>query len=641
MRGYPEPPSVTPGESFLLRVSTEVPAFHVAIYRLGPSLEPVVTLGPWPGRAVPEGCVDEPWDWPAYRVAASPEWRSGIYLAVLLACQGPAPSGSGSPVEAANHDGCFPCEAPHIDSRDARLVFVVRRRQDRDPSPFLYKVALSTWHAYNATGGGSMYVGRSGDLATGHRSITTCRPGGGSGGDLSYPDAVDVYDPATPREGVAHWDAPFIAWLERSGYRADYCTDLDLHADPSLLEDHAAMLSIGHDEYWSAPTRKAVERFVASGGHAVIFSGNTCFWRIDVDADGRLLRCDHPPLADSGCDQWWQFDPEAALIGVSYVHAGGWWRGERDPLGYTVTDASHWVFAGTGLRNGDVFGAERRLIGYECDGAMLDQSGDCPPRPTGTGGTPRDFHVLGVARLGPGWQERPDGPSAAATMGVHVPGGVVFTAATTDWARVLAEGDPYVERITRNVLDALSVPGRRMHAPRQAQAGTEVLCWVDAGEGEEVQWEASVGTVTADGPLARLTLPDHPKPVTVSARLTQIAPRAVGDGPTMVGKDRLSGFATSVIDVLDPVDEAQVLLIEAVRRLVQATPPDPVPTLPNQPGNRPLSDPRWEARRDGLRRRLSSEEAAEVERRGGEIVAAATRLCQMLERDSPGAPEKN
>jgi hypothetical protein len=31
----------------------------------------------------------------------------------------------------------------------------------------------------------------------------------------------------------------------------------------------------------------------------------------------------------------------------------------------------------------------------------------------------------------------------------------VFTAATTDWARVLAQGSPVVERITHNVLERL------------------------------------------------------------------------------------------------------------------------------------------------------------------------------------------
>jgi hypothetical protein len=42
-------------------------------------------------------------------------------------------------------------------------------------------------------------------------------------------------------------------------------------------------------------------------------------------------------------------------------------------------------------------------------------------------------------------------------MGVYVDNGTVFTASTTDWARVVASGTaPTIEQITRNVVDRLS-----------------------------------------------------------------------------------------------------------------------------------------------------------------------------------------
>ena len=40
-------------------------------------------------------------------------------------------------------------------------------------------------------------------------------------------------------------------------------------------------------------------------------------------------------------------------------------------------------------------------------------------------------------------------------MGVHQPGGTVFTAGTTEWAWGVA-GDPVIERVTRNLLDRLT-----------------------------------------------------------------------------------------------------------------------------------------------------------------------------------------
>jgi len=55
-------------------------------------------------------------------------------------------------------------------------------------------------------------------------------------------------------------------------------------------------------------------------------------------------------------------------------------------------------------------------------------------------------------------------------MGLFTNGGVSFTAATVDWARVLADGrEPRVETITRNVLDTLSVRMPTGWASRGAQ----------------------------------------------------------------------------------------------------------------------------------------------------------------------------
>jgi hypothetical protein len=156
----------------------------------------------------------------------------------------------------------------------------------------------------------------------------------------------------------------------------------------------------------------------------------------------------------------WPDRPENQLTGVSFRNGG-----ERDrddypvPVGYQVQHADHWVYAGTGLGDGDVFGdrPHEYLVGYECDGAHFDRAELArgrPVRPTGDDGTPDGFTILGVgdtSRSGWGHGNR------AATLGLHSVGlGTVFTAATTDWPRVLAAGSPTVERITRNVLDRLS-----------------------------------------------------------------------------------------------------------------------------------------------------------------------------------------
>ena len=127
---------------------------------------------------------------------------------------------------------------------------------------------------------------------------------------------------------------------------------------------------------------------------------------------------------------------------------------------------AHWIFDGTGLREGDTFGGDSTIVGYECDGCEFKLS-EGKPVPTRRDGTPDSFQILATApaRWPPGefgWLEGWDhGREGNACMGLHrrpAGGGTVFAAATTDWVHGLRDGDPVVEQITRNVLNRLSRP---------------------------------------------------------------------------------------------------------------------------------------------------------------------------------------
>jgi hypothetical protein len=291
------------------------------------------------------------------------------------------------------------------------------------------------------------------------------RPGGGVGGrpwDHYFPD---VYDPSSPRQTFWHWDVPFIRWLEEKHFAVDYCTDLDVHENfQNFIEPYRLLLSVGHDEYWSEAMRRHVAAFVEkSGGNVAFFSGNTCWWRVHVVDDDAAIICDKTTIPGNTRkrDQWFQIDPENRLIGVSHRNGGGQWWGERERIGYTVQRADHWVFAGTGLRDGDTFGANYALVGYECDGAAISDRADERgfAVPSRDDGTPANFVILGIAPLGPEWAQDPDGfPGArTATMGIYANNGIVFTAATTDWSRALAHGEPSVAKITENILRRLGL----------------------------------------------------------------------------------------------------------------------------------------------------------------------------------------
>ncbi|MBI2755865.1 MAG: hypothetical protein HYX52_04050 [Chloroflexi bacterium] len=622
IQGYPRVPSVVAGGRLRLHVSTTAPRYRVEFYRQGERLVHLGTSDWRRGQWALAGQPDRDWVWPTEEFDVPANWPAGVFLAHLV-------EGDDDTVTAGAEAGPQP---PTFDARDARVLFLVRNRPPGSTSRVLYKLAWFTYHAYNASGGGSLYQTGSWLPSAAPISVTTRRPGGGTGGALSFPEAQDVYDPATPREGFSHWDAPMIAWLERNGHAVEFCTDLDLHEDPGLLDAYNLLLCVGHDEYWSATMRGAVQRFVGAGGNVAFFAGNVCWWRVDVAADGGSITCRHPVVAQADSDQWWRHEPENSLTGVSYRNGGGWWTGPRDAVGYTVQHAGHWVYDGSGLSTGDTFGAEQRLVGYECDGARLTRTPAGHIVAAGTDGSPPDLAVLGVAPLGVGWQDRPAGANAAATMVVLNSGpGTVFTAGTTDWSRVLDAGHVEVERITTNVLTRLAVRGLRITGPHPCESGSTF-----PAVGERARFRAelpytagnstvrAIWTVTVgDGPGVRLESegPEIEVALPPEASLLTVAVTAYVGGPAG------ERFGTLTVRVLSAHEGAQAKLLCSLRDLVLAAVPPLLPTSPVQVGNRPFGDPEWEPVRDGLRRLLDHGDARAALARAEAVVASARRLA--------------
>ncbi|MBV8644401.1 MAG: hypothetical protein JO225_10850 [Candidatus Eremiobacteraeota bacterium] len=355
------------------------------------------------GRDGATGPVDRAWRWPRFAFGPSPTWPAGAYTACLIP------------------DGAERTTTP--DARTARALFVVPSER----AHLAVNLPLFTYHAYNVALG----EGEKGEcLYSGARAVTLHRPGGGNGGRLWDERHVDRYDPSSPRQTFAHWDAPALAWLERQGYAPAVCTDLDLHHGRLPL-DLRALLFFGHQEYWTREMRTTVDAFVRSGGSVAFLCGNTMWFRVRYDADRHAIVRD---------GTWSDDDPEEALTGTSYRFGGGRWGGERPPTGFTVRDPDHWVFAGTTLRRGQRFAEAEHLIGYECDGTAAKDEGAS----------------LATASLAT-WPVADDGGEVLggrAAMRLRKLGhGTIFTAATVDWPRVLAHGEPHVERITRNVID--------------------------------------------------------------------------------------------------------------------------------------------------------------------------------------------
>jgi hypothetical protein len=442
---YPARASVDPGCDLVLHVSTDRPRFRIHLLRWTGALERVLTTGWLGGEYLPPRGADEDWQWPAWRIPIPEDWPSAVHIAW---CE--------------TEDATPPASA----MSEAAALFVVRRRTRRKSS-LLYKLPLATWHAYNHSGGACYYDNPPCCADPPGARVSLLRPGGGIGGPVW--GAPDHYDPASPRQCFAHWDAPFIAWLLREGFTPDFCTDFDLHEDPGLCAPYRLLVSAGHDEYWSEPARRQVEAFVAGGGNVAFFGANTCWWRIHLTDDMKAMVC-HQGGPRGALDSWsgrgGAGRPEDGLCGLSYRHGGGWWDGPRATAGYSVEQPGHWIFAGTGLAAGERFGVDTipPLPGYECDGAPLVRLHPARLASCATDtGTPHGLRLLAVGELTGSWQELPPREFHPAGEGIHAAcmslfsrGGTVFNAGSTDWTQALLSGrDPRIATITRNALRGL------------------------------------------------------------------------------------------------------------------------------------------------------------------------------------------
>ena len=161
---------------------------------------------------------------------------------------------------------------PDVRSEAAAIAleqFVGRLR----PADLLFQLSVTTYQAYNAWGGKSLYHwGSSGGKRASRVSFNrpyaanpqnpAAAAGMGAGEFLCnlqpHPDVYKVSN--------AGWDVNMLRWLEREGFDLAYCTNLDTHTAAPARARHKAWLSVGHDEYWTREMRDHVEAVRTSGG---------------------------------------------------------------------------------------------------------------------------------------------------------------------------------------------------------------------------------------------------------------------------------------------------------------------------------------------------------------------------------------
>jgi hypothetical protein len=295
-----------------------------------------------------------------------------------------------------------------ITSKDRRVGYApfVIRPPVLGTSRIAVVLPTNTWQAYNFADANGDGWGDSWYVNGAFRRVDISRPYNDSGIPLRFRD----------------FDSAIVAWLSARG-NVDFLTDLDLeHVASGDLLAHVYDLIVfpGHEEYTTAHEYNVVRRFRNLGGNLMFLSANNFFWKVVFQ--GQVMR---------RVGEWRNLGrPEAGLVGVQYVasnygvHQGGY---------IANTAGAPWVFAGTGLANGQSFGS----YGYEIDIRS-------PATPAGT--------IL-LASI-------PDlmGPGRTAEMTYYetAAGAKVFAAGALNFGASV--GDPVVARILDNVWTRLSTP---------------------------------------------------------------------------------------------------------------------------------------------------------------------------------------
>jgi len=436
---FASPSSVEPGERVEIRVSCGVP-FDVEWYRIGwyggtgarlvhrdagvpAALDRSVSVHASTGMVEAR--------WPAAVAATVPDsWRSGMYVAVVRPT-----------------DGSAPWAAP----------FIVRAPL-RAASPILFVSAGATWQAYNAWGGKSLYS---------YNSQGAVTPTGTTAA------AVVSFDRPYEADGglgyLRKWEVQFIRWMERNGYDADYALDTDLETRPEILAPRRFTVLAGHAEYWSRPMRASMERAVAAGMNAAFFSANEIYWQVRLGASGlgpdRRITCyksskrdpitaTHPKLATCRWRETPVLEPEARFLGVMYGHV------VQTPADWVVTNSGHWIYDGTGLRDGDRLVS---LIGQEYDAYFpkLAPAGTVVISRSPVPFVGTDPDAFGDVRS-PATQSATVRDPAKGAGGVVAVGTFQWSWALDSYAQHVYSGrrtpvDPRVQRMTANVFDRFGV----------------------------------------------------------------------------------------------------------------------------------------------------------------------------------------
>ena len=213
---------------------------------------------------------------------------------------------------------------------------------------YLVQNSIMSWQAWNNYGGYDMYGGTPGKsprYADRSRVLSFDRPyayGGGAADFLGN-------------------ELPLVEFLEQHGLDVSYVSDIAVNDDPSLILAHKVFLSLGHDECWAMAQRNGISQAITRGVNVVFFGASPILRHVRMQAgltgpdremvDYRVPNQDpiyRTDPKDATGNTWAEPPADAPPSQITGDTYSGY--GINAPM--VISDASAWVFTGTGLRNG-------------------------------------------------------------------------------------------------------------------------------------------------------------------------------------------------------------------------------------------------------------------------------------------------
>lgn len=236
-----------------------------------------------------------------------------------------------------------------------------------------------------------------------------------------------------------------LAWLEREGFDYDYYSERQLDDGTLNLDSYDVLIFGVHPEYWSARMYCRLKSWVfESGGRLLYLGGNGVNGEVEYVGES-AMRINSHLKSEGGTFSMRNaagnilesrfhrtVECEANLLGVVSTDSG-----VMTAAPYKALRTGHWAFAGTGLKDGDLFGGNNQhercpggASGYETDKMSVF--------------SPKETVLLAKG-------ENPDNGGAEMTIYELPAGGACFSAGSITWIASLLV-DHGVSKITSNVI---------------------------------------------------------------------------------------------------------------------------------------------------------------------------------------------